>query len=98
MDANTIGVDTLKMMLAMTKPMQHLVWVYGSHGEVRAVPLVPDLPGRPFNRLDPGYRDPVDDEICQRILIPCKGGNGRCHGNLLKFPPDVLAMLERARR
>lgn len=82
------------MMLAMTVPMQHLLWYTDGHGGVHPVPLKVPLPGKRFDRLDPGYggHDAPDNEICQRIMVPTGDGWQR-----LQFTPGMLARLEHER-
>ena len=84
--------EALTMMLAMTVPMQHFHWGTCGHGTVNPIRLKVDLPGRPHNRLDPGYSSQADNEICRDILVP--GTN--YHGELV-FPMEVRKDLEEAR-
>ena len=51
------------MLIAMVKPVIHLVWSDCGNGDIRADEVKPDLPGRRFNRLDPGYGNSVDDDV-----------------------------------
>ena len=88
MDPKAISPGAIQMMLAMTKPMQHLEWTYGGHDEIVPMILSPNLPGRKFNRLNPGYQNKVDDEI-MRIMIR--------NERRFVFPHDVLVLLESKR-
>lgn len=95
MDERTISPEALQLMLAMTVPMRHLEWYAGGHGDVNPCPLKVDLPGRRFNRLDPGYGgyDAVDNEICQRIMV-----RSGLEKRILTFPPGMLERLEYERK
>ena len=94
MDARELSPKVLQMMLAMTVPMQHLEWAMAGVGGVKPVLLKVPLPGKRFDRLDPGYGNADDYEIWHSIMAPV----ARYEGRVRTFLPGMLARLEHERR
>lgn len=94
MDTRELNPKVLQMLLAMTVPMQHLEWAMDGHGGVRPVQLKVPLPGKPFDRLDPGYGNADDYEIWHSIMAPV----ARYEGRVRTFPSAMLERLEHERK